>query len=109
MAYEDVIPNSFSPVVGNSQAMTASGSSSTISLSTGGTQLRIYNAGTVIAFVRWGSGSQTALPTSVGTPGDLPVFPGAIEVFNKQWTDNTFAAITAASSTALYVTVGSGT
>lgn len=109
MAFIDVIPNSFSPVVGTSQAMTASGSSSSISISTGGTQIRIYNGGTVIAFVRWGLGAQTALPTSVGTPGDLPIYPGAIEVFNKQWTDNTLAAITMSSSTTLYVTVGSGT
>ena len=108
MAYVDVIPNAMTPIVGASQAISATGSSSSITLSTGGTQIRVYNAGTAIAYVRWGSGAQTALVTSVGTPGDLPLFPGAVEVFNKQFSDNTFAAVTGGTACTLYVTVGNG-
>lgn len=82
---------------------TAVGSSTTNAGTIGGADvLRFYNAGTAIAFVRWGVGAQTAVTT------DMPVAPGTIEVFSKAYEADTVAAITAAGTATVYVTAGRG-
>lgn len=64
--------------------------------------VRIVNAGPNVAFIRFGTGTQTAVTT------DMPLLPGTVEVFHKGGCDS-IAAICAASQTAtLYVTEGSG-
>ena len=98
----DVVPNPFTPIIGGTQSVSVSAVSARVAISTGGTQVRIANAGSAVAFVRWGTGNQTAVVT------DMPIFPGTIELFNKTWENNSFAAITTASTTVLYVTVGNG-
>lgn len=66
-------------------------------------QVRVYNAGTNKAFIRWGSGAQTA------TTADMPVAPNTVECFSKGPTDLGIAAICATGETAtLYFTPGEG-
>lgn len=64
--------------------------------------MRVYNAGTQVAFARWGTGAQTA------TTADMPLIPGVVELFSKAWADDTFAAITSTSTATVYVTCGEG-
>ena|SRR5215472_12702308 len=65
-------------------------------------QILVTNAGTFIAFIRWGVGAQTALAT------DLPILPGMAQSFSKGAAD-TIAAITASgTTTTLYITPGEG-
>ena len=71
-------------------------------------QVRLYNAGTKVVFVRFGtSGSVVAAIT------DIPIPPGALEVMSLE--GNTSAPIThiaaicaATETTTLYVTTGIG-
>ena len=66
-------------------------------------QIRIYNAGTNKAFVRWGTGAQTA------TTADMPIAPGTVESFSKPPADLGIAAICSTGETAtLYFTPGEG-
>lgn len=65
-------------------------------------QLRIYNAGSNIAFIRWGTGAQTALAT------DMPIPPGDIEVFYKGSGDTVAAICSTGLTTTLYCTSGRG-
>lgn len=64
--------------------------------------MRVYNAGTQLAFARWGTGTQTA------TTSDMPLVPGVVEVFSKAYADDTFAAITSSSTATVYITPGEG-
>jgi len=69
----------------------------------GANAIRIVNAGPNIAFVRWGTGVQTAVTT------DMPLMAGTVEVFAKPATADTVAAICSSGQTAtLYVTGGEG-
>lgn len=65
-------------------------------------QIRFYNAGSVPVFVRWGVGAQTAVAAT-----DMPIAPGAIEVFSKGDAD-TLAGITASGTATVYITAGDG-
>lgn len=108
--------NPFSPSVGTTKTLSATNTSSSVtfdakdvSASTtnagvigGHCVMRVYNAGTQLAFARWGTGAQTA------TTSDMPLVPGVVEVFSKAWPDNTFAAITASSTATIYITCGEG-
>lgn len=69
---------------------------------TGNMVMRIANAGTATAFVRWGNGAQTALVT------DLPILSGTVEVFSKTDNVDTVAAITSSGTATLYITCGEG-
>lgn len=86
-----------------SATLDASDYSTSSSPNTGFNVMRIANTGSVVAFVRWGIGAQTALTT------DLPVLPGTVELFTKPLDVNTVAAITASGTTTLYITCGEGT
>ncbi len=117
--------NPFSPSVGTTQTLSASNSSSSVTFNAkdvvattsatgtsgsvinrgtvgGHSVIRVYNSGTALAFGRWGTGAQTA------TTADMPLIPGVVEVFSKADQDDTFAAITAASTCTIYVTCGEG-
>ncbi|MEI8397297.1 MAG: hypothetical protein WCF85_21460, partial [Rhodospirillaceae bacterium] len=59
----------------------------------------IFNSGPSTAFVRWGTGAQTA------TVNDLPIASGASETFGKLTTHDTIAAISGGMAT-LYVSSG---
>jgi hypothetical protein len=101
---------SFSPLAGATVTLAAAATSSSVALPgppSGSFQVRIHNAGSATAFVRFG-GAETA--ASAGA--DLPVPPGAVEVLTL---DNPArdpvthaAAITETGSATLYVTPGRG-
>jgi hypothetical protein len=63
--------------------------------------MRVYNAGTTIAFIRWGIGAQTAVATDVAVP------PGTVHTFNKGNAD-TVAVIMASATANIYVSTGFG-
>lgn len=65
--------------------------------------LRIFNANTETAFIKYGIGAQTA------TTAGLPVAPGAVEIIQVGEAMDTIAVITAgAGGAAVYATKGSG-
>lgn len=96
----------FTPNFSKTKTISATSSSSSITLDStdlvGNNVMRIANAGTATAFVRWGTGAQTALTS------DMPVLSGTIEVFTKDPTTTVVAAITASSTATVYVTCGEG-
>lgn len=65
------------------------------------TELRVYNAATAVAFIRWGTGAQTAVNT------DMAIAPGATEVFYKGYSNNV-AVILASGTGSVYVSAGEG-
>jgi hypothetical protein len=69
----------------------------------------IYNAGTGLAFCRWGQGAQTALTT------DVPVPSGTVQIFTKfrsetggVATNQAVACITGVGTATIYVVTGFG-
>jgi len=101
---------SFSPLAGATVTLAVGAASSSVALAgppSGSFQVRIHNAGSATAFVRFGGADVEA---SAG--GDLPVPAGAVEVLTL---DNPArdpvthaAAITVTGSATLYVTPGRG-
>ncbi len=61
-------------------------------------QVMLYNAGSVIVFVRFGG---------VATTADVPIAPGATMTLTS-YAGQTMGAITGSGSATLYATVGSG-
>lgn len=105
--------NAFSPDFANTKSISVTSTSASVTLATvdtntgtlgqGYNAIRIVNAGPNTAFVRWGTGTQTALAT------DMPILAGTVEVFSKSPDATTIAAIAAATQTAtLYITCGEG-
>ena len=95
----------FSLGVGNTLSLTATTSGASVTLNASGAAsqcIRIYNAGTVAAYLRASLGASTP-----STSTDLPIPPGGVEVFSKGDCD-TISAITATGSAALYITPGEG-
>lgn len=90
-------------------ATTTSANQALKRMPTGKAQIRVYNAGTTLAFIRKGTDSNVA--ASASNP-DLPIAPGAIEVLtlnNRERTPIThIAAVFASGSGDVYVTVGDG-
>lgn len=87
---------------GTSYALTMTGASVPQALTTpqaAASGLYLYNGGTVVVSVRWGSGAQTAVTT------DFTIAPGAYFVVGKGQADNV-AAIGASGT--LYLTPGEG-
>lgn len=93
--------NLFWPVETKSISVTDTSGSSTFT-GASAEQLRIYNAGNNMAFIRWGAGAQTALTT------DMPIPAGGIEVFYKGSNDTLAAICSTSSTTTLYCTSGRG-
>ena len=69
-----------------------------------GNCIRIYNSSAAIAFFR--TGKRGAVP--VATAADIPVAPGATEVFYLNRADTRVAVILSAGSGNVYVTRGEG-
>lgn len=88
-------------------ATTSSANGALKRMPTGVTQLRVYNAGTTLAFIRKGTDS-----TVFAAATDLPIAPGELEVLTLQNNPASpithIAAIFATGSGDVYVTVGSG-
>lgn len=70
-------------------------------------QVRVYNAGTVPAFIQKGYDA-----AAMATTADMPMAPGSVEVLTVRNTAAApvthIAAITASGTASLYVTVGAG-
>lgn len=106
------MPSSFHPVFGQTKSLSATASSGNVRMADGlpqGTfQMRIYNAGTDLVFVRFGATSALA----AATIADHPVPSGAVEVITLNNDDRNqiqYAAAICASSTAtVYFTPGHG-
>jgi len=96
----------FSIGTGNTVQLACTGTSASVTLSSAGAAnngLRVYNSGTVTAFIRATSGASTA---SVST--DMPIPPGIVEILSKGQAD-TITGITNGGSATLYLTPGEGT
>ena len=88
-------------------SLAATNATGRVNISTnGGRQVRLYNSGTVIIFVKFGDSTVNAATT------DTPIPPGAVEVLTYDrllsGANNYVAGITAAGSGTLYITVGEG-
>jgi hypothetical protein len=69
----------------------------------GPTQVRVYNAGAVTAFVGFGGSSVVATLTT-----SIPLPAGGVEVYSTQENETYAAAITAADTADVYFTMGDG-
>lgn len=90
----------FNPLIGQTQTITASGSSSGVTLTCDSSDLMLTNGGTATAFYRTGISAATAVATT-----DTPILAGSIVVFARPNGHNFVAAV---GTGALYVTPGSG-
>lgn len=79
----------------------ASTTSATAAMDANALVVRVYNSGSVTAFIRFGRTTATA------TTSDMPLPPGAVETFSKGSYD-VLAAITASGTATVYVTSGEG-
>ena len=86
---------------GPTVSLSATTSSSSISLGTQARTVRVYNAGSVAVFIKFGNTSATAATT------DLPIAPGSVEAFDTRKAD-IVAGSTASGSATVYFTVGEG-
>ena len=88
---------------GTTVSLTASTTSASkeVSGSTHKHMLRVFNSGTVTAFIKTGDSTVTA------TANDLPMPGGIVEVISIG-SDTYCAAITASGSSKLYLTIGIG-
>lgn len=91
----------FVPTPGTSTSIAATGTTASAALSATSPQVRVYNSGTVAAFIRFGKGAQTAVAT------DMALAPGAVENFGKLDAD-TIAAITGGTAATIYIISGTG-
>ena len=86
-------------------SIAASTVSASVALNSGaalaGINVRVYNDGPALAFIKIGTGSATAGVTSI----PLPV--GAVELLSKA-TNDTFAAVTLSGTANVYFTPGNG-
>src|SRR5215213_11284415 len=86
----------------NVTAGTTTATTALTDLGYGSQTTRVYNAGAVAVFLRFG----TAATTSTLAAG-MPIAPGAFEVFNTGGATH-MATITASSTAAFYATPGIG-
>lgn len=82
--------------------LSATSTSSSVTLPAAAQVIRVVNSGTANIAFRMGIGAQTAVFAS-----DTVMLAGTVEVFSKGQND-TFAAITASSTATVYVSVGEG-
>lgn len=92
------------------KSLSASGSTGSVALITGdiltawsGGTCRVYNAGSVVVFVAFGTSAVTA-----ATATGLPVPPGQTEEFQIGPTDTYMAGITGSGTATVYATPGQG-
>src|SRR5690349_1068920 len=70
-------------------------------------RVRVYNSGTVPAFIEFGGAAVAATVPNGATGGGVPIAPGAVEMFTAAGSGSV-AAITSSGATALYFTPGEG-
>ena len=89
-------PLAFTPGSTVNIAATTSSNSATLAA---GMVVRVYNAGTVPVFIKFGA---------TATTSDTPIPPGIVEVFTDPSGATTVAAITASGTATVYFTSGQG-
>lgn len=102
----------FAPNFGATQTISATTTSSSVTFSSAvdiqNSEMMVYNAGTGLAFCRWGIGAQTAVAT------DVPIPPATVQVFTKFRASvpaaqtQTVACITTTGTATVYVVTGIG-
>lgn len=90
----------FSPIATASLAVTTS--TGRVALAADASSVRLYNAGTATAFVKFGDSSITAATTN------MPIPAGVVETFRPPGGATHVAAITSSGTATLYVTSGEG-
>lgn len=95
----------FNPT-GKTCVVTGGGSSVKAALSVKCSGAQIYNAGSTVAFVAFGDAAIVATAASDGTPGDMPVAPGAVIVVGVPASAVQVAVI--GGTGAVYITPGTG-
>jgi hypothetical protein len=91
----------FAPDSNGTQTVSATTTSASVTVSAYSSAVMITNAGTGTAFVRFGTGAQTA------TTADTPILPSMYYVLSKG--QNTTVAVVCGTGTAtVYVTTGEG-
>lgn len=91
----------FSPT-GPTVTLSATTTTSNGNINAGSAALRVVNAGTAAAFIRWGTGAQTAVIT------DLPILPSSMEIFCIPPSATNVGVITGTGTATVYVTPGEG-
>ena len=93
----------FTPAINSTVTLSVTAANTQGTLVPQSGQIRVYNAGTNKAFIRWGVGAQTA------TAADMPIAPNTVESFTKPPEALGIAAICSATETAtVYFTPGEG-
>ena len=96
----------FTPI-GDTKNISAGTTTGSVALtgftSVAGGSVRVHNAGSVTAFVRFGNSAITAVLTTA-----IPIPAGAVEAFELGAGCTHMAAITASSTATVYVTSGQG-
>jgi hypothetical protein len=90
----------FTPIATVSLAVTTT--TGRVALVGDASTVRLYNAGTATAFVKFGDSSITAATTN------MPIPAGAIEAFRPPGSSTHLAAITSSGTATLYATSGEG-
>ena len=93
---------SFAFAPGPTVSVSCSTTSASGTIGIGSTSMRLANIGSAPIFVRWGTGTQTAVTT------DFPVLPNTAILVSKPADVVTVAAITASGTGTLYITTGEG-
>jgi hypothetical protein len=77
-------------------------------------QVRVYNAGSALVFIRFGevtvnsAGTVDLATTVAATTADIPIAAGNTETFTVDSGTTRIAALTASGTATLYVTTGEG-
>jgi hypothetical protein len=104
---QGVVQGSFGPsAFGATKTITCGTSSTSVTgLTTTDPTMMVYNAGTVVVYLRWGVGAQTAV---INTDQFVP--PGTVRVFPKNNLANadTVACISGTAAQTVYVVSGYG-
>ena len=87
---------------GATATINATTTSASASVNANVTTLEVQNAGSAAAFIRVGTGAQTAVAT------DYPILAGQSKLITKAIGADTVAAITGTGTTTIYVTSGEG-
>jgi hypothetical protein len=95
--------DSFQPSYGSGVTVAPTGTSASSTLGFGSQSVVVTNlSSTVVAYVRIGTGTQTA------TAADYPVLPFTQVSLSKGRTDNTVAYVTASGTGSLHIIAGRG-
>lgn len=107
MAKTDTAP--FRQVIGKSILLAASTSNAQGTITGHYGRIRVIHDGSGMVFLRTGSTPQTAVATTAGVPGDIPLAGGGnTETLDIPTDHDDIAVITASGTANVYITPGQG-